>query len=124
MKLSNKHKAAIKSYLRAVAASGITVALAIVADIHPAYATLLGAIIAPIVKAQGYIDTINYPSNGLVLGVIRALDNINRNNGAGYLNGTFKNVNLTGGSGTGAKGDFTVIGGQVSSFDITSGGPG
>lgn len=75
-------------------------------------------------KAQGYIDTINYPSNGLVLGVIRALDNINRNNGAGYLNGTFKNVNLTGGSGTGAKGDFTVIGGQVSSFDITSGGSG
>ena len=51
MKLSNKHKAAIKSYLRAVAASGITVALDIVADIHPAYATLLGAIVAPIVKA-------------------------------------------------------------------------
>ena len=51
MKLSNKHKAAIKSYLRAVAASGITVALAIVADIHPAYATLLGAVIAPIAKA-------------------------------------------------------------------------
>ncbi len=51
MKLSKKHKAAIKSYLRAVAASGITVALAIVADIHPAYATLLGAIVAPLVKA-------------------------------------------------------------------------
>jgi hypothetical protein len=51
MKLSKKHKAAIKSYLRAVAASGITVVLAIVADIHPAYATLLGAIVAPIVKA-------------------------------------------------------------------------
>ncbi len=51
MKLSRKHKAAIKSYLRAVAASGITVALAIVADIHPAYATLLGAVIAPIAKA-------------------------------------------------------------------------
>ncbi len=33
MKLTKKHKAAIKSYLRAVAASGITVALAIVADI-------------------------------------------------------------------------------------------
>ena len=29
MKLTNKHKAAIKSYLRAVAASGITVLLAI-----------------------------------------------------------------------------------------------
>jgi len=51
MKLSKKHKAAIKSYLRAVAASGVTVALAIVADIHPAYATLLGAIVAPLVKA-------------------------------------------------------------------------
>lgn len=51
MKLTKKHRAAIKSYLRAVAASGITVALAIVADIHPAYATLLGALIAPIVKA-------------------------------------------------------------------------
>ncbi len=51
MKITNKHKAAIKSYLRAVAASGITVALAIVADIHPAYATLLGAIVAPLVKA-------------------------------------------------------------------------
>ncbi len=44
--LTKKHKAAIKSYLRAVAASGITVALAIVADIHPAYATLLGAVVA------------------------------------------------------------------------------
>ena len=51
MKLSNKHKAAIKSYMRAVAASGITVAPAIVADIHPAYATLLGAVVAPIAKA-------------------------------------------------------------------------
>jgi len=51
MKISKKQKAVLKSYLRAVAASGITVALAIVADIHPAYATLLGAIIAPIVKA-------------------------------------------------------------------------
>ena len=51
MKQSAKHKAANKSYIRAVAASGITVALAIVADIHPAYATLLGAIVAPVVKA-------------------------------------------------------------------------
>ena len=49
--MNKKHKAAVKSYLRAVAASGITVALAIVADIYPAYATLLGAIVAPLVKA-------------------------------------------------------------------------
>lgn len=51
MKLSNKHKAAIKSYLRAVTASGVTVALAIVGDIKPEYAILLGAIVAPLIKA-------------------------------------------------------------------------
>jgi hypothetical protein len=51
MKLSNKHKAAIKSYLRAVAASGLTVALAIAGDVKPEYAILLGALIAPLVKA-------------------------------------------------------------------------
>ena len=51
MKLSKKHQAAIKSYLRAVAASGITVALAIIADIRPELAVLAGAIIAPIIKA-------------------------------------------------------------------------
>ena len=51
MKLSNKHKAAIKSYLRAVAASGITVILAIVADIRPEFAVLLGALVAPLAKA-------------------------------------------------------------------------
>jgi hypothetical protein len=50
MKLSKKHKAAIKSYLRAVAASGLTVALAIVGDIKPEYAILLGALVAPLVK--------------------------------------------------------------------------
>ena len=51
MKLSSKHKSAIKSYLRAVAASGVTVALAIVGDIKPEYAILLGAIVAPLIKA-------------------------------------------------------------------------
>jgi 5,10-methylenetetrahydrofolate reductase len=51
MKLNKKHKAAIKSYLRAVAASGITVALAIVGDIKPEYAILLGALVAPLIKA-------------------------------------------------------------------------
>jgi hypothetical protein len=51
MKITNKHKAAIKSYLRAVAASGITVILAIVADIRPELAILAGALVAPIAKA-------------------------------------------------------------------------
>jgi len=51
MKLKPKHKSAIKSYLRAVAASGITVLLAIVGDMKPEYAILLGSIVAPIVKS-------------------------------------------------------------------------
>jgi len=51
MKLTKKHKAAIKSYFRAVAASGITVALAIVGDVKPEYAVMLGALIAPLIKA-------------------------------------------------------------------------
>ena len=51
MKLSKKHKSAIKSYLRAVAASGLTVALAIVGDVKPEYAVLLGALVAPLIKA-------------------------------------------------------------------------
>jgi 5,10-methylenetetrahydrofolate reductase len=51
MKISNKNKAALKSYLRAVAASGITVALAIVGDVKPEYAVLVGALIAPLIKA-------------------------------------------------------------------------
>ena len=51
MKLKEKHKSAIISYLRAVLASGITVILAIAADMRPEYAVLLGSIIAPIVKS-------------------------------------------------------------------------
>ena len=51
MKLSNKHKSAIKSYLRAVAASGVACALAIAADMQPAWAAVLAAVVAPILKA-------------------------------------------------------------------------
>jgi len=51
MKLTKKHKAAIKSYLRAVAASGIACTLAIAADLHPAYAALLASLVGPLIKA-------------------------------------------------------------------------
>jgi len=57
MKLSKKTKAALKSYLRAVAASGITVGLAIAGDVRPEYSVLLGAVIAPIIKALDPKDT-------------------------------------------------------------------
>ena len=51
MKLSKKSQAALKSYLRAVAASGLTVALAIAGNIKPEYSVLLGALVAPLIKA-------------------------------------------------------------------------
>ena len=53
MKLSNNTKNAIKSYLKAVAISAITLGLALVADIRPEYAVLASALVAPIVK---YLD--------------------------------------------------------------------
>jgi hypothetical protein len=57
MKLSKKSKAALKSYLRAVAASGITVALAIAGDMRPEYSILLGALVAPLIKTLDPKDT-------------------------------------------------------------------
>ena len=57
MKLSKKSKAALKSYLRAVAASGITVALAIAGNVKPEYSVLLGAVVAPLIKALDPKDT-------------------------------------------------------------------
>jgi hypothetical protein len=53
MKLSENTKNAIKSYLKAVAVSAITLGLALVADIRPEYAVLASALVAPIVK---YLD--------------------------------------------------------------------
>jgi len=51
MKLSAKAKDELKSYLRSVGVATITVALAIVADIRPEYAVLLGSVAAPLFKA-------------------------------------------------------------------------
>ena len=53
MKLSKNTKNAIKSYVKAVAVSAITLGLALVADIRPEYAILASALVAPIVK---YLD--------------------------------------------------------------------
>jgi hypothetical protein len=47
---SKEFKAVFKSYLRAVLASAATMAIAIVTDIAPEYAILIGGLTAPIVK--------------------------------------------------------------------------
>tara|TARA_R110000868_G_scaffold90810_1_gene251669 strand:- start:286 stop:522 length:237 start_codon:yes stop_codon:yes gene_type:complete len=43
-------KAALKSYLRAVLASAVTMGLALLTDLAPEYAILIGGLTAPIVK--------------------------------------------------------------------------
>ena len=50
MKVSPKFKAEFVSYLRSVGVATITVLLALVADLKPEYAVLLGSVAAPIFK--------------------------------------------------------------------------
>lgn len=50
MKVSPKFKAEFVSYLRSVGVATVTVLLALVADVKPEYAVLLGSIAAPIFK--------------------------------------------------------------------------
>jgi hypothetical protein len=61
IKVSNKFKEEFKSYLRSVGVATVTVLLALVADIKPEYAILLGSVAAPIFK---WIDP-TYRSYGL-----------------------------------------------------------
>lgn len=51
IKVSNKFKDEFKSYLRSVGVATVTVLLALVADIKPEYAILLGSVAAPVFKA-------------------------------------------------------------------------
>ena len=51
--MTKNTKNAIKSYLKAVAVSAITLGLALVGNIKPEYAILASALVAPIVK---YLD--------------------------------------------------------------------
>ena len=50
MKLSKKQTSAIKSYLRAVLASAIVLGIALLTDLAPQYAVLIGAVAAPAAK--------------------------------------------------------------------------
>ena len=50
MKITDKQKAVIKSYLRAVLASAISTGLALAIDMQPQYAVMIGAIAAPLVR--------------------------------------------------------------------------
>jgi len=60
-----------------------------------------------------------------VTGVVIVVNNVALNGGTGYnTDGTYVDVALTGGTGTGATADIVVSSGSVSSVDIKSGGSG
>lgn len=50
IKFTDKHKAIIKSYLRAIAGAAVAMGIALVTDLAPQYAVLVGAIAAPAIK--------------------------------------------------------------------------
>ena len=55
--LSKKDIAAIKSYLRALLASAITMGIALLTDMKPEYAVLIGALAAPLAKWADKTET-------------------------------------------------------------------
>jgi hypothetical protein len=50
LKLTKKHKAVIKSYIRAIAGAAVAMGIALITDLSPQYAVLIGAIAAPAIK--------------------------------------------------------------------------
>jgi hypothetical protein len=50
LKLSEKHKKAVKSYFHAVAASAIVMGVALLSELEPHYAVLIGALAGPAIK--------------------------------------------------------------------------
>lgn len=55
--LGPKEVAAIKSYLRALLASAITMGIALLTDMKPEYAVLIGAVAAPLAKWADKTET-------------------------------------------------------------------
>jgi hypothetical protein len=57
IKLTNKHKAVIKSYIRAIAGAAVAMGIALITDIAPQYAVLIGAVAAPAIKWADKTET-------------------------------------------------------------------
>ena len=55
--LGPKEVAAIKSYLRAVLASSVTMGLALIMDMQPEHAILIGGVTAPLAKWADKTET-------------------------------------------------------------------
>jgi hypothetical protein len=57
LKLTKKHKAVIKSYIRAVAGAAVAMGIALLTDLAPQYAVLIGAVAAPAIKWADKTET-------------------------------------------------------------------
>ena len=57
LKLTKKHKAVIKSYIRAVAGAAVAMGIALPTDLAPQYAVLIGAVAAPAIKWADKTET-------------------------------------------------------------------
>jgi hypothetical protein len=47
LKITKKQKAVVKSYIRAVAGAAVAMGIALLTDLAPEYAVLIGAVAAP-----------------------------------------------------------------------------
>ena len=57
LKLTKNHKAVIKSYLRAIAGAAVAMGIALLTDLAPQYAVLIGAVAAPAIKWADKTET-------------------------------------------------------------------
>jgi hypothetical protein len=57
IKITKKHKAIAKSYLRAIAGAAVAMGIALVTDLAPQYAILIGAVAAPAIKWADKTET-------------------------------------------------------------------
>ncbi len=57
LKLSKKHKAVLKSYIRAVAGAAVAMGITLLTDLAPHYAVLIGAVAAPAIKWADKTET-------------------------------------------------------------------
>jgi hypothetical protein len=57
IKINKKHKAIAKSYLRAIAGAAVAMGIALLTDLAPQYAVLIGAVAAPAIKWADKTET-------------------------------------------------------------------
>jgi hypothetical protein len=77
-------------------------------------------------RSAGFFSQVfHYPINaGTLYNAVGGVNIFNLFPGSGYSDGTYTNVALTGGNGTGAKATITVAGGVVTGVQITANGTG